>query len=289
MAEKMLAKKNSSADYERIAKAIGFIRKNRHAQPELGKVANAAGLSPHHFQRLFTRWVGVSPKRFMAYLTERHARELLAGGGDVLSSALKVGLSGPGRLHDLCVNLEAATPGEIKSGGDGLVITTGYQPTPFGNVIIHSTKRGICGISFADKKSKKQEEAKLKNRWPNAIFIEDKIGTAKLVKKVFSNVTRPGKKPLSVFVGGTNFQVQVWQALITLDPGQLTTYGTIANAIGRPRASRAVGSAVGKNPIAFLIPCHRVIRQNGSIEGYHWGNERKAAMIGWEQVKTRQK
>ena len=273
-------------NYERIAKAIGFIHKHRQAQPELAEVASAVGLSPQHFQRLFTNWVGVSPKRFMGYLTGSHARELLTAGGDVLSASLEVGLSGPGRLHDLCVNLEAATPGEIKSGGAGLVIKTGYHPSPFGNVLIHLTERGICGISFATAEGRDDEEARMKNRWPNARFVEDAKATAPVVKKVFALETYDGANPFRVFVGGTNFQVQVWQALITLSPGQLTTYGRIAKAIGRPQAHRAVGSAVGKNPISFLIPCHRVIREGGIIDGYYWGTERKVAMIGWEQAKT---
>ena len=273
-------------NYERIAKAIGFIHERRLKQPELAEVANVVGLSPQHFQRLFTNWVGVSPKRFMGYLTGGHARQLLTAGGDILDASLEVGLSGPGRLHDLCVNLEAATPGEIKSGGKGLIIKTGYHPSPFGSVLIHSTERGICGISFATAKTRAKEEARMKNRWPNASFVEDGKATAPLVKKVFALETYDNANPFRVFIGGTNFQVQVWQALITLSPGQLTTYGRIAKAIGRPNAQRAVGSAVGKNPISFLIPCHRVIREGGIIDGYYWGTERKAAMIGWEQAKT---
>lgn len=277
---------DEDAKYQRVAKAITFIRNNRLEQPELADVADAVGLSPHHFQRLFTNWVGVSPKRFMGYLTGSHARQLLMAGGDVLSASLEVGLSGPSRLHDLCINLEAATPGEIKSGGKGLVIKTGYHSSTFGNVLVHATERGICGISFATIEARADEEARMKNRWPNASFVEDSDTTQSIVKKVFALETYDDANPFKVFVGGTNFQVQVWQALITLSPGQLTTYGRIAKAIGRPRAHRAVGTAIGKNPISFLIPCHRVIREGGIIDGYYWGTERKVAMIGWEQAKT---
>ncbi len=274
-------------DYARISDAIAYIRERRLDQPELADVARQVNLSPHHFQRLFTRWVGVSPKRFLGYLTQRHARELLNQNADVLSASLEVGLSGPGRLHDLCVNLEAATPGEIKSGGTGLSIQTGWHTSPFGDVLVHETERGIAGISFAQKENRAQVEAIMRARWPKARFIERPEQTKQTVARIFSGA--PNKNPLNAFIGGTNFQMQVWQALVQIQPGSLTTYGRIAKAIGKPKAARAVGTAVGLNPVGFLIPCHRVIRENGAIEGYRWGTERKAAMIGWEAARLEKK
>lgn len=275
--------------YERVARAIRFIRENRFEQPELSDVADAVGLSPHHFQRMFTSWVGVSPKRFLAYLTQNHARQMLAANTDVLSTALEVGLSGPGRLHDLCVNVEAATPGEIKSGGAGMKIYTGSHSSPFGEMLIHINERGICGISFTDKEEKQAREQRLYDLWPNAEFIGDQKKTGLIAKQIFGPQQDNGGDPISVFVKGTNFQVQVWQALVRLEPGTLATYGQIAKAIGKPKASRAVGSALGANHIGFLIPCHRVIREGGIVGNYHWGIDRKLAMIGWEQVKREAK
>ncbi|MDH5188783.1 MAG: methylated-DNA--[protein]-cysteine S-methyltransferase [Rhodospirillaceae bacterium] len=208
---------------------------------------------------------------------------MLAENTDVLNTALKVGLSGPGRLHDLCVNMEAATPGEIKSGGVGMKIYTGIHPSPFGETLIHINERGICGISFINKENKLAREQRLYNLWPNAKFIVDQKKTEKVAKRIFNQTN--SNAPIDVFVKGTNFQVQVWQALVRLEPGTLATYGQIAKAIGKPKASRAVGGAIGANHIGFLIPCHRVIREGGIFGSYHWGVDRKLAMIGWEQVK----
>ncbi|MDH5666118.1 MAG: methylated-DNA--[protein]-cysteine S-methyltransferase [Rhodospirillaceae bacterium] len=278
-----LENESETERYERVAKAIRFIRENRLEQPELSDVARAVGLSPHHFQRIFTNWVGVSPKRFLAYLTQSHARQMLAQNTDVLNTALEVGLSGPGRLHDLCVNIEAATPGEIKSGGAGMKIYTGSHPSPFGEMLIHINERGICGISFTDQEEKSMREQRLHNQWPNAEFIVDQKRTGKIAKHIFNQTDNSA--PIDIFVKGTNFQVQVWQALVRLKPGTLATYGQIAKAIGKPKASRAVGSAIGANHIGLLIPCHRVIREGGLIGNYHWGIDRKLAMIGWEQAK----
>lgn len=272
------------ADYQRVAAAIRFIREKRLEQPDLSEVAAAVDLSPHHFQRLFTQWAGVSPKRFLGYLTQQHARELLAENKDVLNASLEVGLSGPGRLHDLCVNLEAATPGEIKSGGAGITIETGWHPSPFGEVLVHQTGRGICGISFAENAQREEAEASMKARWPNAHFVQSPVETAKTAARIFAGPT--ATNPLRAFINGTNFQMQVWKALVRIPPGSLTTYGHIAKAIANPKAARAVGAAVGQNPVGFLIPCHRVIRESGAIDGYRWGSDRKAAMIGWEAAAS---
>ncbi len=274
----------SLSDYDRIAVAIRYIGERRLDQPDLAEVAAVTGLSPHHFQRLFTRWVGVSPKRFLSYLTQRHARALLAQDADVLSASLEVGLSGPGRLHDLCVTLEAATPGEIKSGGEGMDIRVGMHDTPFGQMALQVTDRGISGLTFAHGEMLDDRLERAKKSWPNARFIDDTPGTRELADAIFAK-PEVRKTPFNVLVSGTNFQVQVWQALVRLPEGKLTTYGRIAEAIGRPTAQRAVGNAVGRNAVAFLIPCHRVVRENSLIGSYHWGTERKAAMIGWEAAR----
>ena len=265
-------------DYDRIARAIRFIAAHRLDQPDLDVVAAHVGLSPYHFQRLFTRWAGVSPKRFLGFLTVQHARALLAQDVSVLDTALDVGLSGPSRLHDLFVSFEAMTPGEAKNGGANLTITYSMLETPFGQVVVMKTSKGICGLEFID--AQKDPRARVQQRWPGATLIE---GCAPgLAERLFA--ARPAQ-PIHLHLKGTNFHIQVWQALMIITPGHLSTYKRIAEQVCSAKAARAVGGAVGANPVAVLIPCHRVIKESGMVEGYRWGSERKRALIGWEGTR----
>jgi AraC family transcriptional regulator, regulatory protein of adaptative response / methylated-DNA-[protein]-cysteine methyltransferase len=263
-------------DYTRIALAIGFLRENAAARPDLATVARHAGLSEHHFQRLFTRWAGVSPKRFLQWLTLEDARRRLAATRNTLDLAAELGLSGGSRLHDLFVTLEAVSPGEALGGGAGIDIRWGLHDSPFGSALLGLSTRGICALHFVDGADEARE--RLHETWPRAALQRDQDGTAETAQRIFAPL-REARQPLSVLVKGSNFQVQVWRALLALPAGALTTYGELATAIGRPGAARAVGSAVGANAIAYLIPCHRVIRASGVISDYRWGAERKAAML----------
>lgn len=263
-------------DYQRIASIIQFLDEHHVEQPDLESLARRAGLSAFHFHRLFSNWAGITPKDFVQCLTVEHARNLLRRGESVLSASLEAGLSGPGRLHDLCVTLEAASPGELKSGGAGLEIRYGLAETPFGEWLSAETDRGICFISFADAGGFED----MKERWPAARLVRDDAGSARLSEKVFEDSVVDRR--LSAHVRGTPFQVRVWRALLEIPPGRLVSYGSIATAIGCPGASRAVGTAVGANPISYLIPCHRVIRETGVIGNYRWGRDRKRSMIAWE-------
>lgn len=271
--------KTHQTDYERIAQAIEYIREHFHQQPDLATIAAQVGLSEHHFQRLFRRWAGISPKRFLQYLTADYARMLLNQSESVLDTAHESGLSGPGRLHDLTVNIHAATPGEIRSGGQGINIYYGCHETPFGMAFIALTDRGICTLRFYDD-SFDSALSETQADWPAAALIEAPDVTRPVIEQIFS--WQPGDEPLTVWLRGTNFQVRVWEALLAIPPGQATTYQQIAAALEQPSASRAVGSAVGRNPIAFLIPCHRVLRKSGELGGYRWGTIRKQAMLAWE-------
>jgi len=268
-------------DYERIACVIRYLDEHRAAQPRLSTLAQVAGMSEFHFHRLFTAWAGTTPKHFLQCLTFEHVRALLSQGENILDSAFAAGLSGPGRLHDLCVNLQAASPGEIKSGGAGLSIQAGFGASPFGRCLVAQSPRGICHLSFVDGEPK-AAWAELKTLWPNARWQRnDTIANAAL-KQIFRH---PGRSPaprLTAYVKGTEFQVRVWCALLRIPPGHVTTYGRVASAIGQPAAARAVGSAVGSNNIAWLIPCHRVIRQTAVLGEYRWGAWRKRAMVGRE-------
>lgn len=271
-------------DYERIAQIIRFLDERHAEQPDLTGLAEHAGLSPFHFHRLFTTWAGVTPKDFLQCLTVAHARELLREGDSILDAALESGLSGPGRLHDLCVNLEAASPGELKAGGAGWTIAFGFADSPFGECLIAESPRGVCHLSFVE--NEKLALAEFQNEWPRAMFEQNDSAAARLAAKIF---TRPGDShlppPLRAFVRGTPFQVRVWRALLQVPAGRLVSYGRLAGAIGQPAASRAVGAAVGQNPLAYLIPCHRVIRETGVTGNYHWGQTRKRAMIAWEGAR----
>jgi AraC family transcriptional regulator of adaptative response/methylated-DNA-[protein]-cysteine methyltransferase len=240
-------------------------------------------LSEHHFQRLFTRWAGVSPKRFLQYLTVEHAKSRLDAARSVLNLAGEVGLSGPGRLHDLFVTLEAMSPGEYKTGGAGLDIRYGIHRSPFGPALLATTTRGVCGLHFLDDED--TGVSLLRKDWPHADLREDTAGTTELAHRIFMPLFSAAPRPLALLVKGTNFQVKVWQALLALSPGTVTTYRRLAQHIGAPRSARAVGNAVGANPVAWLIPCHRVIRESGNMTHYRWGPARKAAMLGWEAAR----
>jgi AraC family transcriptional regulator of adaptative response/methylated-DNA-[protein]-cysteine methyltransferase len=266
-------------DYARIEQAIQFLEQNFRRQPELKEIAGHVGLSEYHFQRLFTRWAGISPKRFLQFLTVEHAKQLLAEQNSLLDVTYEAGLSSPGRLHDLFVTCEAITPGQFKKQGQGVVISYGFHPSPFGECLLATTSRGICGLSFvlANREAALQE---LESHWPEANLIEDPAQTRPLAQKIFTPVQNGTALP--VLLKGTNFQLKVWQALLKIPPGAMTTYEDIAVSIGRPGAARAVGNAVARNPVGFLIPCHRVIRKTGVLGHYQWGSARKKAMLGWE-------
>jgi AraC family transcriptional regulator, regulatory protein of adaptative response / methylated-DNA-[protein]-cysteine methyltransferase len=268
-------------DYERIAQIIRYLDERRAEQPDLAALAAHAGLSPFHLHRLFSAWAGVTPKDFLQCLTLAHAQKLLREGGSVLDVALESGLSGPGRLHDLCVNLEAASPGEWKSGGAGWTISFGFAESPFGKCLTAEGPRGICHLSFVEEE--KSALTGLQNDWPQAKLKPDDSVASRLAAKIFAPPSGTHSHPvLRAFVRGTPFQVRVWRALLQVPPGSLTSYGRLAAAMGRPAAARAVGAAVGQNSLAYLIPCHRVIRETGVIGNYHWGQMRKRAMIAWE-------
>lgn len=273
-------------DFERIGSALEYLEAHVKDQPELNAVAEHIHLSPYHFQRLFKRWVGISPKRFLQYLTVNHAKHVLAQSRTVLDASFDAGLSSPGRLHDLFVSMDGVTPGEFSARGLDLDIRIGRHASPFGNCLLAVTKRGVCGLSFHNDKTCTEGLEHLRRHWPLSNIIEDQVATEPVFEQVFKDPTDPGRYQLTLFVKGSNFQIKVWEALLRLSPGQLCSYGDIARFVGRPKASRAVGTAVGNNPIAWLIPCHRVIGNMGSFGGYRWGPSRKKAMIGWEMARS---
>jgi AraC family transcriptional regulator of adaptative response/methylated-DNA-[protein]-cysteine methyltransferase len=279
-----MASRYPEDDYDRIARAIEFLRAHAAEQPGLAVVAAAVHLSEFHLQRLFTRWAGLSPKRFLQCLTVEHAKARLRAAADVLSATLDVGLSSPGRLHDLFVTLEAVTPGEFKAGGAGVRIAYGFQGSPFGECLVATTARGICALEFVAGRARRTVVAELAQRWPAATLTEAPGESARIAERIF-HPRRKSALPLTVLVQGTNFQVQVWRALLRVPPGAVVSYRAVAQGIGRPTAVRAVGSAVGANPVAFLIPCHRVLRADGEPGGYRWGLTRKAACQLWEEAR----
>ncbi|MBI3918327.1 MAG: methylated-DNA--[protein]-cysteine S-methyltransferase [Betaproteobacteria bacterium] len=272
-------------DYQRVARAIDYLRRHAGEQPPLAVVARHVHLSEHHFQRMFTRWAGVSPKRFLQFLTVEHAKARLAAQPDVAALADDSGLSGAGRLHDLFVTLEAMSPGEFKTGGAGLAIRYGIHDSPFGPCLIAATPRGICGLHFLDDTRPGTATALLHRQWPYADLTLNTAAVRPLGARLFAPLMAQPDRPLALVVKGTNFQMQVWRALIEVPFGGLTTYRGIARRIGHPAAARAVGNAVASNPIAYLIPCHRLIRETGDFGNYRWGEPRKAAMLGWEAAR----
>ncbi len=295
----------SASNYERIARVIRYLDAHYAEQPGLAELAAHVGLSPFHFHRLFSDWAGVTPKDFLQSLTLANAKRLLRDGKSVLDTALAAGFSGPGRLHDLCVTLEAASPGEVKSGGTGWQIVFGFADTPFGECILAEGPRGVCHLGFVEGRGARGEgrgpqaegrsmclpstldprASALGAAWPGAKLRRDDRTAAQLAGEVFRRAPlrdRDKQPGIRAFVRGSAFQVRVWNALLQVPPGALVTYGKLAAAIGQPAAARAVGSAVGSNPLAYLIPCHRVIRQTGLIGDYRWGQLRKRAMLAWE-------
>ena len=272
-----------SRDFARIAKAIRFIDEHFREQPSLEDVAAQAGLSEFHFNRLFRRWAGVTPKQYLAAVTGVAARDALAGNASVLDAAYAVGLSGPGRLHDLVVTLDAMTPGEMKAEGSGITVKFGYSNTPFGKALVAVTERGLFHLGFVDIGGEARALDALRARAPRATFERNDDVARGLAKRIWS-VARGKGAPLRLNVSGTNFQLKVWQALIDLASRDRTHYSGLATAIGNAGSSRAVGSAVGANPVAWLIPCHHVLRKSGGLGGYHWGEDRKRAMLAWEAM-----
>ncbi len=275
--------KQEHINYNRIATAIDYIKTNFKNQPTLNEIAETVHLSPFHFQRLFTNWAGVSPKKFMQYISVEYAKQLLKEKQSTLfETAYRTGLSGTSRLHDLFINIEGMTPGEFKNGGENLTINYSFAESPFGNIIVASTSKGICHMAFLNTKEKAFND--LQDRFPNANFNQ----VVDLIQQNGLFIFQHDWSKLSqikLHLNGTPFQLKVWETLLKIPMGNLTTYGTIAHKIKTPKASRAVGTAIGNNPVAFLIPCHRVIQSTGNIGGYMWGNTRKTAIIGWEAAK----
>ena len=289
-----------TTDYIRIEAALAYLSQHAEAQPALADVAAHVGLSEHHLQRVFTRWAGISPKRFLQFQTVESAKTLLRHSRSVLDTTYSTGLSSGGRLHDLFVTLEAMTPGEFKSGGAGLTIITGFHESPFGECLIALTDRGVCGLSFVLDGDRALALSELQQRWPGAVLVDDIAATRPVAQRIFAawdgtpwepalgGIADNGVTPtaLSVLVRGTNFQVRVWEALLRIPPGTVASYEDVACAIGQTGATRAVGSAIARNPVAYLIPCHRVIRKAGVFGSYHWGAARKVAMLMRESASS---
>ena len=284
-------------DYQRVAEAIKYIQDNFKRQPELEEVADAVHLSPYHFQRMFTAWAGLSPKKYLQFISGEFAKKLMNGGDFSLNRvAYETGLSGSSRLHDLFVSMEAMTPGEYKDGGRSLEITYGYYDTPFGEVLLANTRKGICKLAFVDSKKIAEDRsvplrvsalAELTKEWPNATIVPDEGAYDLLVRRIFSqDLFKDKKNKVKLNIQGTPFQIKVWEALLKIPAGELASYNQVAEMIWRPLASRAVGTAIGRNPVAVLIPCHRVIKRAGGISGYRWDPDRKLAILNWEHCQA---
>jgi AraC family transcriptional regulator, regulatory protein of adaptative response / methylated-DNA-[protein]-cysteine methyltransferase len=269
----------ATADYAIVRRAIEFITTRWRDQPSIEAIADHVGLSPSHFQHVFKRWAGLTPKAFLQAITIERARELLRDSASVLDAAYDVGLSGPGRLHDLFVTHEALTPGDYRR--DDLVLAYGFHPSPFGEAIVVAAPRGMAGLGFVDG-DREAALADMTRRWPRARLAEDPAATAPYAARAFDPAHWAPDTPLRLVMIGTDFEVRVWETLLSVPMGCATTYSDIARKIGRPTAARAVGAAVGKNPISFVVPCHRVLGRSGALTGYHWGLARKQAIIGWE-------
>ncbi len=271
-------------NYDRIAQAISFIARNVYNQPSLEEVAKHLNLSPYHLHRLFCQWTGVTPKRFLQVHTLERAKALLSESRSILDVTNSLGLSSGSRLYDHFIHIEAVTPGEFKMKGAGLTIECAIHDTPFGQAFIATTPRGICNFSFPANLNLDELMFDIEKRWPKATLTRNQTSTHKVVKEMFSEF-KESNGPLSLYLSGTNFQINVWKALLQIPPAKLVSYAQVARTIGYPNSARAVGQAVGKNPIAFLIPCHRVIAQSGTLGGYHWGTIRKQAMQSWETAR----
>lgn len=277
-------------DYQQIRRAIAFLSSRWEEHPSLETLADHLGLSPAHTQKLFTRWCGLSPKEFVQAITIDHARSLLQDSASILEAAHEVGLSGGSRLHDLFVDHEAMTPGDYKRRGQGLEIAYGFHPSPFGEALLLATERGVAGLAFVDEdKGQTRAEAleDMSRRWPEARYVEDAARTSPHVRRIFEPEQWRADTPVRLVLIGTDFEVRVWETLLKIPMGRAVSYGDIARHLGQPTASRAVGTAVGRNPISFVVPCHRVLRGDGNLGGYHWGLTRKKALIGWETGRVR--
>ena len=269
-----------------VRRAIAHIRGNWRSQPEIETIADAAGVTPTDLHHLFRRWCGLTPKAFLQAITLHNARDLLRSSASVLETSYEVGLSGPGRLHDLFVTHEAMSPGEWKAGGEGLTISYGFHPCPFGIALVMVTPRGLAGLALADAGEERAALRDMRRRWPKARYVEDFAATAATARRIFDPALWRKDQPLRVVLIGTDFEVRVWEKLLTIPMGRLDTYSGIAGKLGDAKAARAVGAAVGKDPICFVVPCHRVVGKSGDITGYHWGITRKRAMPGWEAGMT---
>lgn len=276
-----------ASDYQRIEQAIRFLEANARRQPSLDEIAGSVHLSKYHFQRLFKRWAGVSPTQFLRFLTLEHAKQRLQDSASVLDAALDSGLSGPGRLHDLFVTFDAVTPGEYQQRGAGVLITYGLHETPFGSCLLATTRRGICALHFAAEGHDSASTDPLRQRWPLADIEQDPGRTQPLIDRIFAPAPQDNGEPFHLLLRGTNFQVNVWRALLSIPSGSVVSYGALAAYLGKPRATRAVAQAIARNPVAYLIPCHRVIASAGDVHGYRWGTARKKAMLGWEASRLR--
>ena len=274
----------SQLNYERVAQAIEYLSRNFREQPDLPEVAAQVYLSPEHFQRIFTEWAGVSPKKFTQYLTIDYLRSRIHQFDSVQEAADAVGFSAQSRVYDLFVNIEGVTPDEFRRRGKGAHIRYGFHPTPFGECFIAATERGICGLSFVNDTSPQVELGRFEQKWAFAQVEADQDFTRKIAEAIFFT-NRPQASNLTLLLQGTRFQLKVWEALLKIPAGSVSTYEQIARSIGRPTAMRAVGTAIGSNPVGYLIPCHRVIRKAGQIGEYHWGETRKRAIIGWEMAR----
>ena len=273
---------NQTNDYEMVKHTLAFISENWREQPSLETLADQAGLSPTHLQRLFTRWAGLSPKAFLQAVTLDHARELLRDSASILDASYELGLSGPGRLHDLFITHEGMSPGVYKARGRGLNISYGFHDCPFGRALILITSEGLAGLAFADEGQEKDALADMCSRWPEATYAANPQATAAFAKRIFESERWKSNEPLRVVFIGSDFEIRVWETLLRIPFGKASTYSDIAAHIGKPSAARAVGTAVGKNPVSFVVPCHRVLGKSGGLCGYHWGLTRKRAILGWE-------
>ncbi|HZP74963.1 MAG TPA: bifunctional helix-turn-helix domain-containing protein/methylated-DNA--[protein]-cysteine S-methyltransferase [Pseudolabrys sp.] len=273
---------SAAADYDVVRRAIAYISEHWRSQPEIEAIAAASGVTATELHHLFRRWAGLTPKAFLQALTLNRARELLRDSASVLDATYEVGLSGPGRLHDLFVTHEAMSPGEWKAGGEGLTVSFGFHPSPFGTALVMATPRGLAGLAFANAGEERASLLDMKSRWPRATYVEDSAMTAVLAQRIFDPKLWKADRPLRVVMIGTDWEVRVWETLLKIPMGKTTTYSDIAHKVCAPKAARAVGAAVGKNPISFVVPCHRVIGKSGKLTGYHWGITRKQAMLGWE-------
>jgi len=276
----------AAEDYAVVRRAIAYISRHWRDQPDVDAVARAAAVTSDELHHLFRRWAGLTPKAFLQALTVEHARALLRDSASVLDTAYEVGLSGPGRLHDLFVAHEAMSPGEWKAAGAGLTMRYGYHPSPFGTALLMATERGLAGLAFADPGEERSALADMQGRWPKAKYVEDPLRAAALARRIFEPSAWRPDHPLRIVLIGTDFEVRVWETLLAVPFGRATTYSDLAAKVCTPKAARAVGAAVGKNPLSFVVPCHRVLGKGGDLTGYHWGLTRKRAMLGWEAGKV---